>query len=279
MNIGVNCFGMKRPFYDDFDGALERLKASGVTSLEATVLFPSDPEAMPDFPKDGNFDEKYVEKALWPLEQAAEKIKYVREKGLSVISIHIMSFMKDPGKLIEFIPIIKKLSVECNVPYFVFSPMKSAEELLKYAPVLNQVCEEIKEVGAKLLIHNHEQECVMVGDKTGLELVLEQCPNLGVELDVGWAKFAGSDAVALMEAIKDNLDLVHFKDIRADASPETRDSCFTAVGEGSIPLAAIMEKVKELGIGDDKLIIDQDDSPDDMLDDIETGVKNILACI
>ncbi len=275
MGIGVNCFGLRKPFYDGFDAALDRLKEIGVTSLEVTIAFPSDAERKMTFKSEGNYADAVMESAIWLYEQAPEKIQYLRDKGFVVQCVHVMSFLKGPESLLKLVPMIIELAKKSDIHYFVFSPMKGTDELMSYAPVLNQACEALAEVGAKLILHNHEQEGELIGDRTGLEVLLEKCPLLGVELDVGWAKYAGCDAVDLMEKIKDQLVLVHLKDIKADASPENRSTCFTAIGEGSIPLAAIMKKAAELGKKDDDIIIDQDDAPVSMLDDLERGIVNI----
>ena len=73
------------------------------------------------------------------------------------------------------------------------------------------------------------------------------------------------------------IPLLHFKDVRADACAENRDSCFTAVGEGSIPLGAIMATVPNCAIIEHGLILDQDDSPTDILVDIGKGAENIRS--
>ena len=120
-------------------------------------------------------------------------------------------------------------------------------------------------------------ECIPVNGVTALDYVLEQCPNLGLELDVGWAKFAGADPVVIMKQYHDRIPLLHFKDVSADACAENRDTCFTAIGEGSIPLKGIMAAAKDCAIVEHGLIIDQDDSPTDILDDLGLGAENIRA--
>ena len=102
---------------------------------------------------------------------------------------------------------------------------------------------------------------------------------LKLELDVGWAKFAGASVVGLMKKYRDRIELLHFKDIREDACPENRSTCFTAVGEGSIPLKDILKEAKNCPIAEHGIIIDQDDSPTDILDDIKRGVEHIRRAV
>ncbi len=139
--------------------------------------------------------------------------------------------------------------------------------------------EALDKEGMKLAYHNHEVECMPEEGTTALDYIMEQCPLLKLELDAGWAKFAGLHPVELMKKYRDRLELLHFKDIKADASPETRNTCFTAVGEGSIPLKEILEEAKNCPIAEHGIIIDQDDSPTDILVDLANGVKHIRAAV
>ena len=78
-----------------------------------------------------------------------------------------------------------------------------------------------------------------------------------------------------MHRYRDRLILLHLKDIKADASPETRATCFTAVGEGAVNLVSVLKAAQTSNIMEHGIIIDQDDSEGDILDDIALGVKNI----
>ena len=79
-----------------------------------------------------------------------------------------------------------------------------------------------------------------------------------------------------MKKYGSRIPLLHFKDVRADACAANRDTCFTAIGEGSIPLREIMAEAPNCAIVDKGLIIDQDESPTDILADLALGAKNIL---
>jgi len=282
MNIGVNSFGLKKPFYRDWDGTLQFLKNCGISSLEVCLAFLS--ERQRKAASEGNVQERpqidsvqYAEAraAIWGGEDAVERIKHVRAQGLNVFSAHVMFNAQEPEELLELIPQMHDFSRKTGVCVFVYSPSKTIDELPVFFPVYNRMCEELANDGIRFLLHNHEAECMLKDGRSGLELVFEQCPTLGLELDVGWAKFAGRDILELMDTLQEHLLLIHLKDIRADASPETRNSCYTAVGEGCIPLGQILQKAKELALGEDAIIIDQDASEGDILSDIARGVEHI----
>lgn len=279
MNIGVNFFGPKFKLYEDFDGTLARLKRDGFTAAEICIAFAGGGEP----PKELNLSippEVIAAMAggIWPLEQAAERLAAVRAAGLTVESTHIMlGFHTGPEELRGVLPSLLEFGKANSISCYVISLMKGLAGAKALAPAVAEVAEALREAGITLLYHNHEMELEPEDGTTALDHLMEHCPALKLELDVGWAKFAGADPVKLMKKYRDRMAIVHFKDIRPDASPATRDSCFTAVGEGSIPLAAIMAEAANCPLIPHGLIIDQDDSPTDIMDDLALGRKNILA--
>ena len=279
MNIGVNFFGPKRKLYHDFEGTLNALKAAGFTSVELCVAFAGNGEP----PKELNLQipEEVIREmsgGIWPLESAVERLAAVRAHGFNVQSCHMMlGFQTSPEQLVGMLPTLLEFGTANQISYYVFSPMKGLADIKPMIPAIKEVSDALAEAGITLLLHNHEMECMEENGVTALDYVLEQCPSLCLELDVGWAKFAGADPVELMRKYHDRIPLLHFKDVRADACAANRDTCFTAIGEGSIPLMEIMAQAKHCSIVEHGLIIDQDDSPTDILEDLGRGAKNICA--
>lgn len=279
MNIGVNFFGPKHKLYQDFHGTLDTLKQAGFTSVELCVAFQGGGEP----PKELNLQIppeiiKSMSGGIWPLETASQRLKAVRDHGFTVLSCHMMlGFQFSPEQMVQLLPTLVEFGQENQIRYYVFSPMKGMAGIRPLIPAIKQVSDGLAEAGITLLLHNHEVECMPDEGTTVLDYILEQCPNLGLELDVGWAKFAGADPVVLMKKYHDRIPLLHFKDVRADACAANRDTCFTAIGEGSIPLREIMAEVPNCAIIEHGLIIDQDDSPTDILEDLALGVRNIRA--
>jgi len=281
MNIGINFFGPKIKLYHDFDGTLNTLKAGGITSAEICVSFSGNGEP----PKELNLSippevVRAFSGGIWSLNDAPARLERVRALGMTVVSCHMMLGGEMTSELlIEVLPDLLKFGQENGIRYYVFSPMKDTEGIKPLIPAIRQVSDALAEVGITLLLHNHEMECIPVDGVSALDYILEQCPNLGLQLDVGWAKFAGADPVGLMKKYGSRIPLLHFKDVRADACAENRDTCFTAVGEGSIPLREILAAAPCCALVEDCLIIDQDDSPNDILDDIALGAANIRGAM
>jgi sugar phosphate isomerase/epimerase len=279
MNVGINFFGPKRKLYHDFEGTLDILKEKGITSVELCVSFSGGGEP----PKELNLQippEIFREMSggIWPLDVAAERLAAVRAHGFTVLSCHMMlGFQFSPELLIGILPTLVEFGRENGIRYYVFSPMKGLADIKPMIPTIREVSDTLAQSGITLLLHNHEVECLPEEGTTVLDYILEQCPNLGLELDVGWAKFAGVSPVELMRKYAARIPLLHFKDVTPDACAANRETCFTAVGEGSIPLREIMAEAPNCAIIEHGLIIDQDDSPTDILEDIGRGVANICA--
>lgn len=280
MNIGLNLFGPKKALYYDFEGTLGKLKSIGFNSLEICVSF-GDNEWQKKWKLPPELLQRIQESTggIWDYRKAGDKIKAVRKLGFHVDSAHLMfGIVEGPETIQKFLPEITEFGQTNQIQYFVISLMKGLKEIREYVPALNRMAEELNRVGIRLVYHNHDMECVPEENTTALDFLLEQCPLLKLELDVGWAKFAGASPIELMKKNKDRLVLLHLKDIRADASQKTRNRCFTAIGEGSIPLKEILEEAGESYIAEHGIIIDQDDSLNDLLEDLTIGVKHIMEC-
>ena len=63
------------------------------------------------------------------------------------------------------------------------------------------------------------------------------------------------------------------KDFRPGFSPERREKDITAVGEGLLPLEDVLCTARELGL-EDELIIDQDCSEGNLMEDLKRGFKS-----
>ena len=279
MSIGINLFGPAKRLYHDFDGTLTRLQEIGFKSAELCIVFGDPGFKHREFPPEIMAQMQAMSGGIWHSSAADPKISAFRKKGFVIKSAHIMTDTSSPEGILSVLPDIKAFGVKYELSYFVISLMKNLAGTKTFAPALNQIATELAEVGIQLAYHNHEIEHIVESGTTPLDYLMETCPLLMLELDVGWAKFAGASAPMLIEKYHDRITMLHFKDVRADASPENRATCFTAVGEGSIPLAEIMALAGKCRLDEHGLIIDQDDSPGDILEDLAIGLKNINANI
>lgn len=275
MNIGINLFGPAKKLYHDFDGTRQKLKTIGFSSVETCVVFGDENRLRRNFPPEIMEQMAMMSGGIWHSKDAPAKMAAFRQDGFAIRSSHIMTDTSTPESLLSVLSAVKAFGQAHQLKYFVISLMKNLSATQTFVPALNQYAAELAEIGIQLAYHNHEVEHVSEGGTTPLDYLMENCPSLKLELDVGWAKFAGSSSLELMRKYGSRITLLHFKDVRADASPETRATCFTAVGAGSIPLREIMALAPVCQLDEHGLIIDQDDSLGDIIDDLAVGFQNI----
>jgi sugar phosphate isomerase/epimerase len=125
---------------------------------------------------------------------------------------------------------------------------------------LGALATHVAGAGLQLGYHNHWWELEPLPDGT---LVLDVLAGhagalVELELDLGWAWFAGADPVELVRAHAGRIPLVHAKDFRG----RDRDaSC--PVGDGEVDYAAVVAAATLAGI--EWLIVEQEDIDGDPL--------------
>ena len=106
--------------------------------------------------------------------------------------------------------------------------------------------------------------------------LLENNPELGFELDLGWTEYAGINSVQLLRDYPDRFPLLHIKEIAKGTRAWTGKPFCTAPGEGILPLKELLAAAKAMPLSDRALIIDQDDSiSGDIVGDIAKGIEAI----
>lgn len=271
MKIGINTFGLVKFLMKEESGTLAQLKAAGVEAIEPCVLVHDNALFQKYNPLRGNC-------AMFPASEAGKAIDRLRAAGFEVDGCHIMGLNLAREKRTETLRSLVSLAKGSRLTYFVISLMlPSAAEAKAAAETLSFLASGLKEAGVSFLYHNHDQEFRYDGAETALDCLLREAPELGLQLDVGWACFAGEDPVRLMEKYRDRIRLIHFKDISADAGETNRRECFTAVGEGVIPLAEILSCGTELPLLEPRYVIDIDHSESDLMEDIRVSCRNIQA--
>lgn len=274
MRIGVNTFGLSGLLTKDFTGTLAALRRMGYETVEPCVLFE---EAVParelratlrSYGLDDGF--------LWSVQEAREKIGIARDMGFSIAGIHPALFNSKHFSWDATILRMKDFAREMDIRYYVYSPQKSS--VCKLANDIDRIritVAELNKAGVSFLLHNHAQELMGDEDNTVLSFLMDEVPGLELELDVGWAVYAGADAVELMRKYRDRISVLHLKDIIVNTSGTEKTPRFTAIGEGAIPLAEIMREVASMPLSADGLVVDQDASDGDMLEDLRIGLSNI----
>lgn len=269
MELGVNTFGMGGLLKAPFHRTKGRLKENGITGMEPCIHFLSKASGRDLLIELGM---KRTERlgGVWTPDEAKEKIGLLRKEGFLVDGAHLfigtltdktadqaLSFAKENG--------LRYYALSCMTDRF--------DQAAKQIPVLRRAVKAFRAQDVHLLLHNHDMDLKETEGLCVLDFLLNNVPGLEVELDVGWTAYAGRDCAAEMEKYRDHLRVLHFKDMLPDKALKKHRFC--AVGEGILPLAAIMEKAPGLEHFPAGMIIDQDASDGDIMADILTGAANI----
>ena len=176
-----------------------------------------------------------------------------------------------------------------------FEAMASLDKVLEFCHEANAVAEKMKEQGIKLYYHNHHIEFVKYEGRYLLDIIREEAPLLGFELDVHWVQRGGRNPVEVLKEYAGKVDLVHLKDYRVVPIPQeavdeilkgnagdfmhafTNNIEFAELGQGTLDLPAIIEQ--SIASGARYLLVEQDDQygrdPFDCLADSRDYLKKI----
>jgi len=117
---------------------------------------------------------------------------------------------------------------------------------------LGRAAEEAATLGVELGFHNHDAEVRPLDDgRTFLDRLLDTAVFL--ELDLGWAWWAGVDPIELLERTRGRVPLVHVKDFR---NPGVRAFC--PVGDGGVGYERVAPAAVEAGV--EWLLVEQDEA-------------------
>jgi sugar phosphate isomerase/epimerase len=108
-----------------------------------------------------------------------------------------------------------------------------------------------RERDLELGFHNHDAELRPLS--SGRTFLDELPPELFIELDLGWAWYAGVDVLALLVHVRDRCPLVHVKDI---ASRNGRE--FRPVGDGAVGYERLAPAAAAAGV--EWLLVEQDEA-------------------
>ncbi|KZZ83297.1 sugar phosphate isomerase/epimerase family protein [Bacillus sp. SJS] len=120
-----------------------------------------------------------------------------------------------------------------------YDRMEKEAEYHELAQKLNVMGQKIHEAGLTLSYHHHEFELLTFGDKTGLDILMDETNPEWVqtELDVYWLTHAGKNPAEWIQKYSNRLSLVHMKDMEA-----SEDKAFAELGTGVIDLQAVVQK-------------------------------------
>ena len=138
-----------------------------------------------------------------------------------------------------------------------YAPLDSKENFNEFYKEAYPASKLIKENGMQLMYHNHNFEFEnKIGDEYIMDVLCREFApeELGVTLDVYWAKYAGRDPVEEILKIGRRISCAHLKDL-VEAEDGTKR--FGYIGEGILDFDKIIEALES--VGTEYSFVEQDD--------------------
>ena len=179
----------------------------------------------------------------------------VKDSGLKVVSVHqdLGSVERDPAAVAQEAHRFGTDKVVITGMYrFPYGERDAVKEL---AARLNKAGEALHKEGVSLLYHNHNCEFLRLAPGVngyGLLLMETDPAYVNFEFDSYWCADCGADPLAVMDALGPRMKLWHIN----DRGTRQTGPCMTPIlksdsmelGTGSMPLDALCEKAKAVGV-------------------------------
>lgn len=175
-----------------------------------------------------------------------------------------------------------------------FPAMKSIGAVIDFAKQANEYAERLQEQGLGLYYHNHHIEFAKFDGKYMLDIIAENSPAMGMEIDVHWVQRGGLDPVRTLQKYAGRTAMVHLKDYRIGQLPEAAfgllDSGdilgfmsefknvvqFAEVGEGNLDFPSIIPAAQAAGA--EYMLVEQDELYGRTIwDALQTSYDNLVA--
>lgn len=202
------------------------------------------------------------------------------------------SLRKDFDKIVED---AKRLDSRLlRIGMLPLSAMRSPEAVIEFAKEANGFAERLQEHGIGLFYHNHHVEFARFDGKALLDIIAENSPSMGLEIDVHWVQRGGLDPVRTLQKYAGRTAMVHLKDYRIGALPETAFGMlesgdlpgyrqefrnvvqFAEVGEGNLDFPAIIAAAQAGGA--EYLLVEQDELYGrSVWEALQTSYDNLVA--
>ena len=151
--------------------------------------------------------------------------------------------VNETDKLIEEHEII-----DCPYIGLGYYKMENKDDCDAFLEKIIPAAEKIYKSGRKFCYHNHSGEFIKIEEnKTVLDYLAEntEAEKFGFILDFYWAEKAGADALDLIDKYGSRMQVVHFKDMKKNASSGENDMC--EIFEGKIDYVKIYTALLKAG--------------------------------
>lgn len=198
--------------------------------------------------------------------KSGELSDILKENNITAISSHtsIEELTDDLDEVIRYNKEIGNKGLIC--PWYC---LKTENDIDKLAQKFDIIYKKLKEHNMEIYYHNHSEEFNKINGNYILDILLQKCKYLKLELDTFWAFIGDTDIDKYMDRHKSIMDLIHLKDGDKDTTK--------AIGEGIAPIHQIVRSAIKCDI---KWIIIENDTPQiDGITDITKSIKKYREII
>jgi sugar phosphate isomerase/epimerase len=171
--------------------------------------------------------------------------------GLVVCARHVMLAAVE-GDLDALADEVRTLGTDRVVVAWI-EPPTTAAAADAAAERLQAAADGVAAVGLRLGFHNHAAEVEVLEDGRTLLDRLLAADGPFLELDLGWAWYAGVDPLTLLARAQGRVPLVHVKDMRRNGA-----ALHVPLGDGAVDYAGLWDASKRAGV--EWLIVEQDET-------------------
>jgi len=224
--------------------------------------------------------------------RAAELRKNLDRFGLHAVSSHFVptADMRLEA-IIDDLHVLGVDSLGCAIGFW-----SNEMEVIDFNKKFNYYAETCKKGGVQLYYHNHYHEFQVFGEKSIYEMMIEQMDQdlVMFEFDTYWAVRGGQDPIYWLKKLGKRCDLLHQKDLPANASPvilferfgydtnitidtmwETQNiDHFTEVGEGKLNITGFIQAARKYN-NTRYVFIEQDMTKKTELESIAVSLANM----
>lgn len=258
VKLGVQGMTVKDAFNEDAYDTMKRLAEIGYKSVEISQIetSPENIQALVKACQDFDMEIASMSASLEPQTEGAESLTTDYDKIVADCKAVDTDLLR-----IGMLPL---------------NYMSSLEKVKEFSAKANEYAKRLKVDGIKLYYHNHHIEFVKYDGKYLLDIIAEEAPDLGFELDIHWVQRGGANPVDILNQYKGRVDLVHLKDYRVNPIPESaieglfkgemdefgkyfyNNVEFAELGQGSLDLPTIIQTAIDAGAR--YLLVEQDDT-------------------
>lgn len=247
---GVQLYMFDPDLHRDFDGTLEQIARLGVQSVELASLHGRSPTQIRASLDKAGLKCRSAHVAASSAVPGASGLTFddldklaadLKLLGTRNAVLPLFQFPNDPvwGPPIPFATLMRP-----GMPI-------AADRYERMADFLNQTGAALHKQGIAIGYHNHNIELAPLGDKTGLQILLEQTdPRIvNFEMDAGWLAAGGQDPIAWLKRYRGRFTQMHVKDIKADTvvNYHMRQQP-TEVGFGKMDWPGILAAARTAGV-------------------------------